>query len=109
MNNLSATSKLCTAICSSFYPDERAIEIALFNAGIIGTDEAQPKDKNVFMVAVTLVRGYVESSRSEGGISVSVDRDAVNDSILFWAREYGVVEDDVLLKPKVIENGSYMW
>lgn len=109
MNNLSATTMLCTAMCSSFYPDEKAVEIALFNAGIVTNDEAQPKDKNVFMVAVTLVRGYVESSRSEGGISVSVDRDAVNDSILFWAREYGVVEDDVLLKPKVIENGSYFW
>ena len=109
MNNLQATSYLCTAMCSSFYPDQRAIDIALFNGGIVGTDEAQPKDKEIFMIAVSLVRGYVESSRSEGGVSVSVDRNAVEDAIKFWAKTYGVDEEEIKTEPRVIEDGSSLW
>lgn len=98
-------------MCSSFYPDEKAVEIALFNAGIVTNDEAQPRDKNIFMVAVLLVRGYVESSRSEGGTSVSVDREAVEDAINFWANDFGVAEEDILPENtlRVVKDGSDLW
>lgn len=108
MDNLTATSTLCTALCSSFYPDTRAVTIALFNAEIDATATAEPKDKKIFKVAVALVRGYVESSRSEGGVSVSVSRDAVEDAIKHWAKEYDVPLDEVS-NPKTVEDGSYMW
>lgn len=109
MDNLTATSYLCTAICSSFYPDDRAVEIAIFNANMLATDEAIPRDPNIFKIAVSLVRGYVESSRSEGGVSVGVSRNAVEDAIKAWAKDYGVDEEEIALKPKTIENGSLMW
>lgn len=109
MDNLQATSYLCTAICSSFYPDERSINIALFNAEIDATATATPKDKQILKVAVSLVYGYVEASRGEGGISVSTDRTAIDKAIRHFAREYGVNEDELLDSTRVVENGSFLW
>lgn len=108
MDNLQATSYLCTAICSAFYPEQRAVEIALFNAEINATQEATPKDKNLLKVAVSLVLGYVETSRSEGGISVGVNRDAIEKSIKRFASDFGVDLED-LIECKTVENASFLW
>ena len=64
MDNLKALRGLCNAICNTFYPDRGAMEMVLFNEGIDGNAEATPKDEKLFRVAIRLVRGYVESTKT---------------------------------------------
>lgn len=111
MDNLTATRSLCTAICNTFYPDKAAVEIALFNSGINPEAEATPKDVDVFKVAVRLVMGYVEGSRSEGGVSTSVrSEDAVKQSIRIWCSDYGVEAEEVMPDSlTVIDDISDLW
>ena len=110
MTNLEAVRRLCTAICSSFYADVQTVELVLFNEGIDADADATAKDAATLKAAVKLVRGYVETSRTEGGISVSIDRDALNDSILFWCNEYGVDSEEVMEDTvRVIYDGSSRW
>jgi hypothetical protein len=86
------------------------MEFALFNASINAEEEATPKDVALFRVAVQLVRGYIETSRSENSVSTSIDADALTQSIAFWCNEYGVDADDVLSDSlRVIQNGSNLW
>lgn len=109
MNNLSALKGMCNAICSTFYPDLPAMQMMLFNSGIAAFDEATPKDHEILKAAIKLVQGYVESSRSEGGVSTSIDREKVNSNIRLWCREYGLDADDYLSSQSSIENGSNRW
>lgn len=110
MNNLSATMTLCTAMCSSFYPDKASATMALFNAEIDPDAEAIPKDEKILRVAIALVKGYVETSRSEGGTSVSVRENAINDSIKHWCGIYGLDAEEVLADyVRVIEDGTHLW
>ena len=101
---------MCNAIANTFYPDNATIELALFNEGIDAQGEATPKDPETFRVAVALVMGYVESSRTENGVSTSVMADAAKESIRYWCNVYGLDADEVLGDyVRVIENGSNMW
>lgn len=110
MTNLSAVKSLCNAIANTFYPDNATIELALFNEGIDAQGEATPKDPDTFRVAVALVMGYVESSRTENGVSTSVMADAVKESIRYWCNIYGLDADEVLSDyVRVIKNGSNLW
>lgn len=109
MDNLSALRGLCNAICSPFYPDRPAMEMMLFNEGIDAAAEATPKDETLLRVAIRLVRGFVESSRSENGVSVSVDTDKVDENIALWCNEYGIDADEFLTSLKTIEDGSDRW
>lgn len=110
MTNIEATRRLCTAIVSSFYPDIQTVELVLFNEGIDGDTDATAKDPEILKAAVKLVRGYIETSRSEGGISVSIDRDAIDESIKYWCSVYDVDSDEVLENSvRVIYDGSSRW
>ena len=107
MTNLSAVKSLCNAIANTFYPDDATIELALF---IPAQGEATPKDPETFRVAVALVMGYVESSRSENGVSTSVMADAAKESIRYWCNIYGLDADEVLGDyVRVIDNGTHYW
>lgn len=96
MTNIEALRTLCNLIVNTFYPDDATLEFALFNEGINEVDVATPKDSAIFRVAVGLVRGYVESSRTENGVSTSIMQDAVDKSLRYWAGVYGVDADDVI-------------
>lgn len=110
MTNLIALRSLCNAICNTFYPDDAALELALFNESIQSDGEATPKDESIFRVAVSLVMGYVESSRSENGVSTSVREDAIKESIKYWCNIYGLDADEVLTDElRVIEDGTHLW
>ncbi len=109
MNNLQATSSLCNAIANTFYPDKHTIEMALFNEGIDAEIEATPKDEAILRVAVSLVIGYVESSRSEGGVSTSVNADAIENSIRYWCNVYGVDVEEVSNSVRVLRDGTNLW
>lgn len=110
MDNYTAVSSLCTTIASSYYPDEAAVRTVCFLLGIETAAEAVPTDPMIFRAAARLVRGYVESSRSEGGVSVSVRDEAINKSLAAWCRTYGLDPDVELADTqRTISNGSNLW
>ena len=110
MKNAAALRNLCNAIANTFYPDNATIELALFNEGIESQAEATPKDPKIFRIAVSLVMGYVEGSRSENGVSTTVLQDAVKESIRYWCNIYGLDADEVLSDYlRVMEDGSKLW
>lgn len=110
MTNLSALRSLCNAIANTFYPDDSTLELALFNAEIQSEANATPKDPQIFRVAVALVRGYVESSRTENGVSTSVMQDAVEKSLNYWCNYYGLDADEELSDQlRTIEGISNIW
>lgn len=110
MTNLSALYSLCNAIANTFYPDESTLKLALFNAEIDPDGSATPKDPAIFRVAVPLIRGYVEASRSENGVSTSVQQDAVDKSLTFWCNSYGLnAEEELGDSLSYIEDGSSRW
>lgn len=111
MTNSEATCSLCTAICSAFTPDLRVVELMLNNEDMFPDDESNPKDPAIFRIAVALVHGFVESSRSEGGVSVAVrSEDAIKQSLLYWCNYYGLdAEEELGDFQRVIEDGSNLW
>lgn len=110
MTNLSALYSLCNAIANTFYPDESTLQLALFNAEIDPDGAAIPKDPSIFRVAVPLVRGYVEGSRSENGVSTSVLQEAVDKSLNMWCNYYGLDPAEELGDTlSSIEDGSPLW
>lgn len=110
MTNAAALYSLCNAIANTFYPDESTINLALFNAEIDPAGEATPKDPAIFRVAVPLVRGYVEGSRSENGLSTSVLQGAVDKSLNYWCNYYGLDPAEELGDSLTyIEDGSSRW
>lgn len=110
MNNRDAIKSLCNAICNTFFPDSSAIEITAFNEGINVEEEAKPKDEKILKCAIALVRGYVEGSSSQNGISTSVrSQEAINDSIRHYCYLYGVDVADYGVEDIIIENISTRW
>lgn len=82
--------------------------LLLYNEGIKAADNALPKDVNLLKIAIKLVLGYVESSRTEGGVSVGIDSERVEDNIRRWCDDYGLDAED-FLSLKTIENGTNLW
>ena len=109
MDNLSALRGLCNAICNTFYPDRAAMEMMLFNEQLGPCDDAKPKDIKLLKLAIRLVKGYVEASRSENGVSTSVNTAAIDDAIKDWCVDYGLDADDYILSQTTIEDGSNRW
>lgn len=108
MTNLEALSAKCTRICSGFYPDNKVLENALFDAGIDVEGTAIQKDVRIVRVAIELVVGYVEQSRAEGGVTVSVNEGAVKQSIIFHCNKYGLDASE-FVNISTVENGSNLW
>lgn len=110
MTNKEAISSQCTAIASSFYPDTIAVEAT---ANVLGLDpeaEAERKDPRVFRSVVLLVKGYIEGSRSENGISVSVRADAIKQSLVAWCGIYDLDPAEELGDyVRTIQDGSNLW
>lgn len=111
MTNVEVLKSLCNAIANTFYPDDATLAVSLMNAGYVAEEDAMPKDASLFRVAVGLVLGYVESSRSECGVSAGVDREAVLRSLRFWCSQYGLDAGDVLpgVDQAIISDGSNLW
>lgn len=110
MTNSEALKRLCNAMCNTFYPDDGTLSVMLMNEGVQADGEATPKDEKIFRMAVSLVFGYVEGSRTENGISTSVLRESVKESIKYWCNLYGLDADEILGDYiRVISNGSNLW
>ena len=108
MDNLTALRGLCNASCNTFYPDNSTMTLLLFNEGLSAEDTARPKDVVLLTIAIKLVLGYVESSRSEGGVSVGIDSKRVKENIKRWCDDYGLDAED-FLPLKTIESGTHLW
>lgn len=109
MTNIQVLRNLCNAICNTFYPDVAVLQLSLFNEGIGSDDEATPKDATLLRLAIRLVKGYVENSKSENGISHSVDAERINESIAMWCNDYRLDVDEYLISRTTIESGSNLW
>lgn len=110
MTNRAALYNLCNAIANTFYPDESTMNVALFNAEIDPEATATPKDPQIFRVAVALVRGYVEASRTENGVSTSVMQEAVDKSLNWWCNYYGLdAEEELGGTLNIIDDMSSNW
>jgi hypothetical protein len=110
MTNLEALRSLCNAIANTFYPDENTLSLTLFNEGINADDAATPKDAKIFRCAVALVNGYVESSRTENGVSTAVTADALEKSLNYWCNYYGLdASEELSTFLRIIEDGSNLW
>lgn len=110
MTNSEALKYTCNLLANTFYPDDRTIQLVLMNDGIEADADAFSMDAGIFRLAVRLVLGYVEGSRTENGISTSVKKD-VRDSIRIWAPQYGLDADELLddVQQSSIEDITHIW
>lgn len=110
MTNIEALRSLCNALANTFYPDDATMRFALFNQDLDAESDAAPKDPTIFRTAVSLVKGYVEGSRTENGVSTSVKEDAVEKSLLYWCNVYGLDASEELGDfMRMIGDASNMW
>lgn len=109
MTNLEALRAQCKLICNTCYVDSDVLQLALHNAGIDGDSEAAAKDPAIIREAIVIVKGWVETSRSESGISASIDADAIRTSIIFWCGEAGLDVSEFVDETITLDSGSDLW
>lgn len=110
MKNVDTIRNLCTAIANTYYPDNGSIEVVMLNEGVDGEAESTPKDPIILKCAITLVKGYIEGSSSQNGISTSVrSQEAIEKSIRYYCGVYGVDLVDMGVDGVVLTNCSDMW
>jgi hypothetical protein len=101
----------CKLICNTCYVDDDVVNDILLDHGLEPDDTAQP-DKVAAIVecAILIVKGWVETSRSEGGISTSINIESVKNNILFWCGRCGLDASEYLSDElSSIEDGSKLW
>lgn len=108
--NLEALRAKCKLICDTCYADDDVLIDALFDANIDPDGIATAGDVEIVKAAILVVKGWVESSRSEGGISTSINREAVDKNILFWCNRFGLDASEYLSDSMtVIQDGSQFY
>lgn len=97
-------------MANTFYPDFNTINSALKKEGVEGDAESVDNDVQIFKIAVSLMKGFVEKSRTENGVSTGVDRDAVDNSIRYFCGKYGVDAEEVLGESslRIVYDGSHL-
>ena len=107
--NLEALKARCKLICNTCYVDSDVAEDALLQQGLDPVSSGGD-DTTITKCAIVIVKGWVETSRSEGGISASINYDAIKKNLLWWANQYGLDADELLADSfKTIEDGSQLW
>ena len=101
---------VCKAICNTCYVDDD-VAMAMLMSKDIDPDAATSGDfsADIVTLAIEIVKGWVETSRSEGGISVSRDTKQLNQNILYWCNKYGLEADELVQGVVTIRNGSNRW
>lgn len=110
-NNLDALKAKCKLICNTCYADRDVLVDTLIDHDI---DPMMSYDTSnaaaLIECAVIVVKGWVETSRSEGGVSASIDPDKVEASIRFYCGRYSLDADELLADTsRTIENGTNLW
>ena len=109
MTNSEALRAQCKLICDTCYVDSDVVELALLNAGIDGEATAAANDQQIIRAALTIVRGWVETGRSESGISVSVDVESVKRSMAYWCNVAGIDVSEFVDGTVTLESGTELW
>lgn len=108
--NLEALRAKCKLICDTCYADDDVLIDVLEDAGISPSDNVVPNNVEIVKAAIVVVKGWVESARSEGGINVSINREAVEKNILFWCQRFGLDASEYLSDcMTVVQDGSDMY
>lgn len=110
MTNLEALKAQCKMICNTCYVDNDVAQLSILSAGLLPEAEATLYDTAIIRAALEIVRGWVETSRSENGISAATDLAAVRRNVQWWCSHYDLdasefLGDDVT----TMENGSELW
>lgn len=109
VSNFEACRAKCKLICNTCYVDKDVIYDVLDGKGI-DPETSGAEDATLMECAILIVRGWVETSRSEGGISTSIDMEAVKNNILFWCGRYGLDAEELLSGSlSTIDNASNLW
>ena len=108
--NLEALRAKCKLICDTCYADDDVLIDVLEDADISPSGNAVPNNVEIVKAAIVVVKGWVESARSEGGINVSINREAVEKNILFWCQRFGLDASEYLSDSMtVVQDGSNMY
>lgn len=108
--NLEALRAKCKLICDTCYADDDVLIDVLWDNGIDPSGKAVPMDVEIVKAAIIVVKGWVESARSEGGINVSINREALEKNILFWCQRFGLDASEYLSDcMTVVQDGSDMY
>ena len=107
--NLEALKAQCKLICNTCYVDEDVARLVLQNAGLEAESEPSANNPDIVSAAILIVKGWVETSRSENGISASVNVESVKKSIVFWCGRAGLDASEYVDNLTVIDNGSNLW
>ena len=107
--NLDALKAQCKLICNTCYVDEDVARLVLHNAELDAESEPSANNPDIVSAAILIVKGWVETSRSENGISASVDVESVRKSIVFWCDKAGLDASKYVDNVAVIDNGSNLW
>lgn len=101
----------CKLICNTCYVDDDVLEDILSDHDLEPTDTAQSENTAAIVeCAILIVKGWVETSRSEGGISTSIDLATVKKNILFWCGHAGLDASEYLSDElSTISDGSKLW
>lgn len=109
MNNLEALKAQCKLICNTCYVDDDVARLVLQNAGLDETEAPSANNPDIVSAAILIVKGWVETSRSENGISASTDMESVKNNIVFWCGKAGLDASEYVNDLVVIDNGSNLW
>lgn len=110
MTNKEALISWCKRLNSMASIDENSVELSLSEVGIDPTSVYDNADgKLMLMCAIGIVRGSVETSKSENGISVSIDVDSINNNIRYWCNRYGIDSNGLTIGKTTIKDISNMW
>lgn len=108
-NNLEALKAQCKLICNTCYVDDDVARLVLLDAGLDADSEPSANNPDIVRAALLVVKGWVETNRSENGISASVDVESVKKSLIFWCGKAGLDASEYVDDLVVIDNGSNMW
>lgn len=110
MTNLEALRAQCKLICNTCYVDRDVLSLALLNAGIFEDEEISTlNDPVIIRTAILIVKGWVETSRSENGISVAIDMPALENNIMYWCARAGLDASEFVDGLISLESGSDLW
>lgn len=109
MTNKEALRAQCKLICNTCYVDDDVLRLALLNDGISEDDTATANDPAIIRSAILIVKGWVETSRAENGISVSIDMPTLENNIMFWCGKAGLDASEFIDGLITLESGSDIW
>lgn len=109
MTNSEALRAQCKLICNTCYVDTDVLSLALLNADISADDTATPNDPAIIRTAILIVKGWVETSRSENGISAAIDMPSLENNIKYWCAKAGLDASEFVDGLISLESGSDLW